>query len=73
MMSNGTQTGACAPSSANQTPFAFASAAMAFTGKSWPVVHVTWLMKTRRVRGVTSAAMRSTFPWPLARSGSRCG
>ena len=31
-------------------------------GKIWPVVQVTWLMKMSRVRGVRSAAIRSTLP-----------
>ena len=39
-----------------------ASAAISFTGKSWPVVQVTWLMMMSRVFGVTSLAMRSTLP-----------
>ena len=70
-MSNGTQTGAWAPSRANQIPFERASAAMSLTGKSWPVVQVTWLRMMSRVRPVISLAIRSTFPAPLRISGSK--
>ena len=70
-MSKGTQTGACAPSMANQMPRLRASFAMSAAGKSWPVVHVTWLTRIRRVRGLIRPAMRSTLPCARSRSGSK--
>ena len=46
-----------------------ASFAISLAGKRWPVVHVTWLTKIRRVGG-DQAAMRSTLPCARSISGS---
>jgi len=69
-MSKGAHTGAWAPSKANHTLFARARSATARTGKSWPVVQLTWLKMMSRVLAVTSRPIRLTLPMALAASGS---
>ena len=68
-MSKGTQTGAWAPSMANQTPLSRARRRSPAPGKSCPVVHVTWLTRIEARPRVDEAA----DPFDVARRAREVG